>query len=77
MSEESRELNEKAAINDFREHLADLLGDLWSEEMGKGEASSARKSLGYEKGFDPITIPKKNKKENVDLAKSQVVPSSN
>jgi len=53
MDEESREANEKAAINDFGLHLADLLGDLWSEEKGYGEARSARKFLGFEKGNDP------------------------
>jgi len=53
MREEAREANEKAAIHDFGLHLADLLGDLWSEEKGYGEACSARKFLGYEKGNDP------------------------
>jgi hypothetical protein len=54
MREEAREANEKAAIHDFGLHLADLLGDLWSEERGYGEASSARKFHGYEKGNNPL-----------------------
>ena len=71
MKDENRELYEKAAANDFKDHLTDLLGDLWSEEKGYGEASSARTFLGIENGKDPL---KKKKDASKSLAKSQLGP---
>jgi hypothetical protein len=34
VSKSDREENERNAANFFREHLCDLLGDLWAEENG-------------------------------------------
>ena len=58
---------ERQAHNDFRDHLCDLLGDIWSEESGHPYAR--RDLLKLERGHAILSKVEQEKKDIKDKAK--------